>query len=551
MRRSWLSIATRLTALIGSLLPVMLIAVVLGVLGFLSAIFLIIFAAFALLNIIGVATTYTTIALLGAIVLCAGLRGVLRYGEQLAGHYLAFRLLAVLRDKVFFALRRLAPAKLEKRDSGDLVSLITGDIELLEVFYAHTVAPVLIALCTSILMTLFIGSMNVGLGFVAAVAYITVGVLIPACNSRTGKARGVKYRAVLGAANNYFLESLLGIGEIIRYGRGASRKEALSQITARLDQEQARLKRREGLTGAATDTAIMFFSGVVLCLGLHMVFSGRLEFHRALLATVAMLSSFGPVVALSNLSGSLLQTMAAGARVLDLLEEEPETPEVQKGAEVCFNGACCENVGFAYGGEDILRKVHFNLPKNRITGICGKSGSGKSTLLKLLMRFWDVREGCIRISGEDIRCVNTENLRCLEGYVTQDTFLFQTTLENNIRLAKPEASMSEVRRAAESAGIHRFIRSLPKGYQTRVGELGEGLSGGERQRIGLARAFLHGAPLLLLDEPTSNLDSLNEASILKSLRKAAGDRAIVLVSHRASTLRIADMVHRMECGRLS
>jgi ATP-binding cassette subfamily C protein len=541
----------RLTALIGPLLPVMLIAVVLGVLGFLGAIFLIVFAAFALLNAIGITTAYTTAALLAAIVLCAGLRGILRYGEQLAGHYLAFRLLAVLRDNVFSVLRRLAPAKLEKRDNGDLISVITSDIELLEVFYAHTVAPVAIALLTSALMTLFIGSVSVALGIVAAIAYITVGFLIPAVNSRTGKARGAKYRKVFGAANSYFLESLLGIGEIIRYGHGASREEAMNKMNAGLDEEQAWLKRLEGLTGAATDAAILLFSGAVLCIGLQQMLSGLLEFSRVLLAAVAMLSSFGPVVALSSLSGNLLQTMAAGERVLELLEEEPETPEIKTGTEVRFSGARCENVGFAYDGEEILRRVSLGLPKNRITGICGKSGSGKSTLLKLLMRFWDVGEGCIRISGEDIRCINTGSLRRLEGYVTQDTFLFQATLEDNIRLARPGAQLSDVQRAAESAGIHSFIRSLPKGYKTHVGELGAGLSGGERQRIGLARAFLHDAPLLLLDEPTSNLDSLNEAAILKSLREAAGDKTIVLVSHRASTLRVADMVYRMESGRLS
>lgn len=541
----------RLTILIGPLLPVMCIAVVLGVLGFLSAIFLIIFAAFALLNITGVTTAYTTTALVGAVVLCAGLRGFLRYGEQLAGHYLAFRLLAVLRDKVFSALRRLAPAKLEKRDSGDLISVITGDIELLEVFYAHTVAPVTIALFTSVLMALFIGSMHIILGFMAAAAYITVGALIPLCNSRTGKQCGIKYRTVLGAANSYFLESLAGLGEIIRYGRGASRKETVARMTAELDREQSRLKHREGLSGAAADTAIMLFSGLVLGLGLHLTHTGGLEFHRMLLATVAMLSSFGPVVALSSLSNDLLQTMAAGARVLDLLDEKPETAEVLKETNLSFSGARCEDVGFAYGGEKVLRKVNIGLPKNRITGICGKSGSGKSTLLKLLMRFWDVTDGRIRISGEDIRRIGTGNLRRLEGYVTQDTFLFQATLEDNIRLAKPEAPMSEVHKAAASAGIHQFIQSLPQGYQTRVGELGDGLSGGERQRIGLARAFLHGAPLLLLDEPTSNLDSLNEAALLKSLREAAGSRTVVLVSHRASTLGIADMVHHMESGRLS
>lgn len=323
-------------------------------------------------------------------------------------------------------------------------------------------------------------------------------------------------------------------------------------MTAELDAGQARLKRREGLTGAATSAAILLFSGAVLGLGLQLMLAGRLEFSQVLLATVAMISSFGPVVALSSLSTGLLPTMAAGERVLDLLAEVPETPEVQTGREVrVFTGARCEEVSFAYAGEEILSRFSLPIAENRITGICGASGSGKSTLLKLLMRFWDTGAGRITISGEDIRRINTENLRRLEGYVTQETFLFEATLEDNIRLAKPGASASEVEEAAEKAGIHEFIRSLPRGYQTRVGELGEGLSGGERQRIALARAFLHGAPFLLLDEPTSNLDSFNEALILKSLREAAGDKTVVLVSHRVSTLRIADRTYAMENGRLS
>lgn len=551
MRRSWLSITARLTALIGPLLPALLITVVLGVGGFFSAIFLLVFATYALLNVFGLTAGYTTGTLLAAIILCAGLRGVLRYGEQLAGHYLAFKVLAVLRDRVFGALRRLAPAKLEKKDQGDLISVVTSDIELLEVFYAHTVAPVAIALICSGLLTLFIGSLNAGLGLWAALAYFAVGVAIPLANSRTGKAQGAKYLADFAAANSYFLESLLGLGEIIRYGRGAARGDAITAMTAALEEEQLCLKRRESLVEAVTDGAILLFSGGMLGWGLALLTVGELGFTQVLLATVALMSSFGPVVALSSLSSNLLLTMAAGERVLDLLEEEPETPEVKTGKEVDFGGASCQDVGFAYDGESILRQVNVALPKNKIIGIYGPSGSGKSTLLKLLMRFWDVRQGCILISGEDIRSLNTAGLRRLEGYVTQDTFLFQGTLADNIRLARPQARTAEVRRAAEKAGIHAFIRSLPQGYQTCVGELGEGLSSGERQRIGLARAFLHRAPLLLLDEPTSNLDSVNEAAILKTLQEAAADKTVVLVSHRPSTLQIADTVYRMECGRVS
>lgn len=551
MLKTRISVIMRLTTLIGRLLPALLLNIMLGVLGYLSVSFLLIFAARALLGFAGFGSEMSASVLVTGVFLCALSRGLLRYFEQLAGHYMAFKLLAVLRDKVFSALRKLAPAKLEQKDRGEMISVIMSDIELLEVFYAHTIGPVAIALITSVLMALYIGAQNITLGFFAALAYLFVGVLIPLINSRAGRGLSEAYRNNFGEANSFLIDSLYGLAETLRYGRGEDRKKAMERITGEMEESHAQLKRLEGLTAAVADAAVLLFSGIVLCAGLWLSQSGRMEFTQVLTATVAMMSSFGPVVAISNLSNNLLHTMAAGERVMSLLSEEPETPEVAKGSEMSFSGLACEDVGFSYDKESVLENISFSIPEKGITGISGKSGSGKSTLLRLMMRFWDVSSGRIRISGKNIRRINTKSLRRMEGYVTQETFLFEGTLLDNIRLSKPEASKDEVKKAAEDAGIHEFIQSLPMGYETRLYELGDGLSAGERQRIGLARAFLHGAPFLLLDEPTSNLDGLNEAIILKSLRAAARSKSIVLVSHRASTLRAADSVYHMDGGRMS
>lgn len=541
----------RLTALVGKLLPVLLAAVVLGTLGYLSASSILIFSAHALLGAVGSTPNTPVGAFLRVVILCAVARGFLRYFEQLAGHHMAFKLLAVLRDKVFSVLRQLAPARLEQQDQGALISTITHDIELLEVFYAHTLAPAAIALIVSVVMVAYIGAQHILLGFVAALAYISVGVVLPMMNTRGRKRRGDAYKDSYGQANSFLLESLYGLPETLRYGRAQSRKAELERLSNDMESQQLALKRFEAKNAAWTDTAVLAFSGAVLFIGLLLYQNGTIAFSQALVATVAMMSAFGPVVALSSLSNDLTHTVAAGERVLTLLDTAPETPEVQTGLTAAYQGVRCEDVGFTYGSRRVLQNINLSIPKTGIIGICGESGSGKTTLLKLIMRFWDVRAGRILVSEDDIRRINTKSLREMEGYVTQETFLFEGTLLENIRLSRPDATISEVKKAAADAGIHDFICQLPKGYHTHLGELGDGLSAGERQRIGLARALLHGAPLLLLDEPTSNLDSLNEALILKSLNQAAGSRSLVLISHRESTLRAAQAIYGMKDGTLT
>ena len=302
----------------------------------------------------------------------------------------------------------------------------------------------------------------------------------------------------------------------------------------------------EAMQRAVTDLVILCCSFGMFFLMYHLYQAGNVTFDVMLLATIAMMGSFGPVTALSSLSNNLNQTLASGERVLSLLEEEPEGE-----ADISFEGASVEDVTFAYDEEVILKDCNINMKQGKVIGICGKSGCGKSTLLKLLMRFWDVNKGNIKISDQNVKEIPTKTLRNTQSYVTQDTELFHDSIANNVAIGKPGAAREEIIDAAKKASIHDMIMSLPNGYDTEVGELGDTLSGGEKQRIGIARAFLHDSPMLLLDEPTSNLDSLNEGIILKSLKEESQGRTVVLVSHRESTMGIADDVYHMDAGRVS
>ena len=551
MKRSNVKIVGRLIGLVKPLLPLMLLAILMGVLGYLCSIFITIFGGYALLDLLGYATPLSVSTVFICVILFAVLRGVLRYAEQYSNHNIAFRLLALIRDQVFRALRRLSPAKLEGRDKGNLISIITSDIELLEVFYAHTISPVVIAFVVSLLMVLLIGQFHWALALIALLGYLTVGVVLPVITSKLGRETGAQYRREFGGMNSYFLDSLRGLKEIIQYGQGARRLAGIGTRTDSLGKKQKQLSWYEGLTGALTNGAILLFSVGMLFASAGLYAGGAIGFDGVLICTIAMMGSFGPVTALANLANNLLQTFASGNRVLDILDEQPVVEEITGGADVPFEGAECRNLSFAYGEETILDRLSLSFPQNQIIGITGKSGSGKSTLLKLLMRFWDADSGKVEISGQEVREINTGCLRRLESFVTQETQLFHDTIENNVKVAKLDATHEEVVLACKKASIHDFILTLPNGYDTNVGELGDSLSGGERQRIGIARAFLHDAPFILLDEPTSNLDSLNEAVILKALREQSGGKTVALVSHRRSTMGIADVTYSVENGRLS
>lgn len=571
-RRSAIQIMGSLIGLVKPLLHIMLAAIILGTLGYLCAIFLTILAGQVIVHglLTGAAgmtvpvdnmwLVFTPVkTIITVMIVIAVLRGILHYMEQYCNHFIAFKLLAIIRNKVFAALRKLCPAKLEGRDKGNLISIITTDIELLEVFYAHTISPIAIATLTSIIMVIFIGRYHWLAGLLALVAYLIVGVAIPMWNGKRGSQKGMEFRTNFGELNSFVLDSLRGLDETIQYGQGEKRKEQMSERSRNLAGMQEDLSKMEGSQRSFTNMVILLASFGMLALTIWLYAKGEMGFEGILTCTIAMMGSFGPVVALSSLSNNLNQTLASGERVLSLLEETPLVEEIPGDVETSgaeskehgFTGAEAENVTFAYGEEVILDNYSLKLQPGKITGIHGASGSGKSTLLKLLMRFWDVQDGSVSVDGTDVRKIPTKHLRDMESYVTQETHLFHDSIANNIAIAKPGASREEIMEAAKKASIHDFIMTLPKGYDTEVGELGDTLSGGEKQRIGIARAFLHECPLILLDEPTSNLDSLNEGIILKSLKESAEKKTVVLVSHRVSTMNVADVVYEMENGRIS
>lgn len=557
----------RLIGLVKPLTGYMLLAILMGLVGNLCASFITIFGGYAVLKLLGIPTPFTITGMFVLVCVFALLRGILRYAEQACNHFIAFKLLALIRDKVFKALRRLSPAKLEGKDKGNLIAVLTSDIELLEVFYAHTISPAAIACLFTVVMCLFIGSFYPVLGLLALAAYLTVGIAIPVVISRVNGDAGMRFRSGAGELSSFVLDSLRGLPETIQYGRGNRRLEEMNARTDELSEEEKRMKHISGFNMAVTNTVIWLFDLSMLLTTAHLYQRGNLGFEGVVIPTIALMSSFGPAVALANLGSTLQNTFAAGNRVLDILDEEPVTEDVTGQEEIAFAGATVKEVTFSYGlpnsrvaeqlkeqparQEEILSQVSLDIPCGSVVGISGRSGSGKSTLLKLLMRFWKVQEGCVQISGKNIETVNTTNLRDMESLVTQETHLFHDSIRNNLRIAGPDATEEQIEAACRKASVHDFIMSLPQGYDTPVGELGDTLSGGERQRLGLARAFLHDAPFMLLDEPTSNLDSLNEAVILKSLREEKEDRTVVLVSHRQSTMRIADTVYSVEHGRVS
>lgn len=536
----------RLVGLVKPLSGYMILAILMGLIGHLCAAFITIIGGQAILHVLHPEWSMSIGVLFGAVLIFALVRGFLRYAEQACNHFIAFKLLALIRDKVFGALRRLCPAKLEGKDKGNLISIITSDIELLEVFYAHTISPICIAFLFTIVLVVFIGSYHIALGILALIAYVTVGIVIPLVTSKLSGDDGIRFRTKSGVLSGFVLDSLRGLSETIQYGQGEKRMADMNGQTDNLSRDEERMKRTAGRNTAVTNTVILIFD-------LAMLFhSAKLTgFEGCLITTLALMSSFGPVVALAALGATLQNTFAAGNRVLDILDESPVVKEINGKEEIGFHGASAENVTFAYGEETILDNFSVEIPKNKIIGINGRSGSGKSTLLKLFMRFWQVQQGNVKISGRDVDSINTSNLRDMESFVTQETHLFHDSIRNNLRLAKLDATDDEIITACKKASVHDFIMSLPKGYDTEVGELGDTLSGGERQRLGLARAFLHDAPFMLLDEPTSNLDSLNEAVILKSLHEECADKTVILVSHRKSTMGIADTVYSVEHGRMS
>lgn len=540
-RQSGIKIMLRLIKVLKPLAPIMMITISFGILGFLSATAITSFGMVAGATVLGFDMGISLKASIIIVIVCAILRGILRFIEQYSGHFIAFKILAILRDKVFVALRRLAPAKLESKEKGNLISIITSDIELLEVFYAHTVAPIAIGVVTSFVIAVVLFKINPVFGLLSVLFYILIGYFIPVFSSKFAKQGGVEYREAFADSNSYFLESLKGIKEILLFDAGEERIQNINQKSDKLHQKMGVIKAHEGIIRAFTDIVIMIAILTFLFVGIELYKKGQINIGQALVAIVVLSSSFGPVVALSNLSNNLIQTFACAQRLFDILDEAPVVEDISGECELQSKDIKIDDISFYYENRDeILKNLNLNIKKGEKVAIIGESGSGKSTLLKLIMRFWNVDRGEISIGDKNVKTIPTKTLRKSQTLVSQDTFLFNDTILNNIKMGDKNATYDDVVKAAKKASIHEFIMKLPKGYDTKVGELGGNLSSGEKQRLSIARAFLRDSDILILDEPTSNLDTLNEASILKSINDECKDKTIVMVSHRKSSSAICD-----------
>lgn len=570
MRKNGFVIMFQLLKMVKPLAHIMFFTIVMGVLGFLCAIFITVIGAMGLVDLIsakgvtGITTHLNWQTVMYVLIALAVARGILRYLEQMSGHYIAFKLLALLRDKVFTAMRKLALEKLQNKQAGQLVALVTNDIELLEVFYAHTIAPVMIALITSLILIAIFAHISPWLAIIATLAYLTVGAFLPMLTTALARDDGRKYRELVGDMNDYFLDSIRGMKEIQLFNFEDQRLDSIQVRSENIDQAFLKIKQQEGKVRSYTEIAVSSFNILMLIASLYLFIQGQITFMGLLLAMILIMSSFGPVIAISNLSNNLLQTLASGERLLGLLAEEPVLKDITTGKNLTeVQNLQVGNISFAYQTTHsnpsdsesenpmVLENISLSLNKGEILGILGRSGSGKSTLLKLIMRFYAPQVGAIKINGLNIEQINTTSLRENIAYITQQTYIFNQSIYENLALANRKATQADIEEACRKAHIHDFILSLPDGYNTVITEMGSSLSDGEKQRIGIARAFLHNAPIILLDEPTSNLDSLNEAIILQSLLKAKADKIMILVSHRKSTMSICDQIINLHQGKAS
>ena len=554
LRRSGIKIMASLILLLGSLSYIMILAVINGSVGFLAAMGVTLMGAVGVAKAINpVAITMSWGLIMGIAIGCGVLRGILRYLEQYSNHYIAFRLLATLRDKIFGALRLLAPAKLESKQKGSIIAMITSDIETLEVFYAHTISPICIAVLVSFTVFLFVGFISSWwLALVALISYLIIGIVLPMIYSKALKASGVNYRKEFASFNSYFLDSIKGIKDIVLNNEGEVREVEVNNRSDKLLKEAKIIKHGSNIQGAVTQLVVSISIMISIIVGVYLVHIKSLDIAYMIIGVVAIFGSFGPTIAISALPGNLTQTFASGDRVLNLLAEKPAVEPIDNQNDIEYNSLEVKNLSFAYEKENIvLNNINMYANKGEIVGIIGESGCGKSTFLKLLLRFWSKDSGTIKYNDIDIENINTESLLKNVTMVLQETYLFDDTISENLKIAKKDATMEEMIDACKMASIHDFIMTLPNGYDTPIGTLADNLSTGEKQRIGIARAFLRGSDVILLDEPTSNVDSINEGIILKSLKEQKKGKTIILVSHRESTMAIADRVYRVEKGLMT
>lgn len=599
----------RLLKEVGPQRKYMIVACVCGTLGHLAATFLPVFGIAAAFAAVGSPVWNLSVsAALAAMAVCALIRGGMRYAEQFMNHNVAFRLLALFRAKAFAALRRLAPAKLAGKGKGDLIALVTTDVELLEIFFAHTISPVVIAIVTTVVYALALLTLSPPLASTLIIAHLIIGVILPKLFASAVRGIGPELRKESSALDDEMLDDMRGIGEIIRFGQGDARLASIQRRTRSLWVKRVRLSAKNGDFAGLGAVLVMLFTAIAafLVMTLCTVVSTAADMSEGLIwmgsvdsnapalvaAFVLLASSFGPTLALSALPANLTQTFASARRLFALMDEAPAV--VEQGAECPeYQGMTMRDVTFGYGSgtrisgertpngrsehatgmsparpaeaqssgeqsagiasQPVLDHVSLDVSRQGILGIQGPSGRGKSTMLKLLMRYWDPDSGTISLSDVPLPQVDAGWRRRVQTMMGQETYLFDGTIRENLAIACNSAGSaasaipdSVLREALAKASALELVDALPNGLNTRVGELGGRLSEGEKQRIGLARMFLCDADLVLFDEPTSRLDAYNESVILRSINDLAErGSAVVLVSHRDSTMRIADRILRM------
>lgn len=558
--RSGPRIMLELVQLIFPLIGWVILAVGAGILGFISAWGLAVLPLYALLAALPQTSAalaalplgaYSSDTYLKAMAVCAVLRAFLHYGEQYCNHNIAFKLLARIRNSVYEALHRLAPAKLDEANPGRLVSILLGDIELLEVFYAHTLSPIAIAALSALVLDLYFFALHPLIGLSALAAQVLIGLVLPRLASHFGTPVSRRIRAHIGELNELFLDRLYGLRELLQFAREEDTRRLVNEATAEVNRQQERLRLQGARLNAGVEALIQLAGMAQILLAAVLIQNGDLSAPAGALAVLLQISSFAPFAALAGLGNTLTQTFACGNRVLDLLEEEPLVPDCEEGRSGSFETLEAEDVCFAYPGSSagLLKHCSLTLRPGEKVGICGRSGCGKSTLLKLLLRFRDPDSGLIKMGGTPLPEWQTKARYDQVCYLTQTASLFTGTLRENLLLARPEASEEELWQALERAALAERMRGCAEGLDVRIGEDGENFSGGERQRMALARCFLADRDLLMLDEPTSNLDVLNEAMILRALEQMRPEQTVLLVSHRLSTLSSCSRILSMSDGQ--
>lgn len=549
MKRNTFYVIYRLIALVGRFIWIILLASFSGVLGYLLAINVTLFAGLAILKYLGVAINISYQVLFSIIIISGILRGIVRYFEQYGNHYMAFKLLQIVRVKIFKALRKQNVVKLEEKNKGDLVSLLQGDIETLEVFYAHTITPFLIAFITSLIMVIVISLLSsIYLGLIALGTYLIIGLLIPLIFYKFNKNSGRSYRKKLSQFEEFYLDSIYGGYEIISQNKNDVFINDVKNKTKELIKLNKDLDNKNTIFTNIMNLLIVLLNLIIIFVGYILYQRGIIDSYYIIIAYVVLTSSFGPVLALANLPNNLSQTFASANRVLDIIDVKPVIKDGNK--ELDYSSLTIKDAYFNYGNKAILKGVNLEIKQNEIIGIYGPSGIGKSTILKLIMHFYELDKGSILLNDEDIKEYSLNSLYKNINLFSQTTYLFQDTIKNNLLIAKKDATMEELVEACKNASIYDYIMSLKDGFDTKISDLKNNISEGEKQRLGLARVFLRNPKLLLLDEATSNIDAINEGIILKSLKKYKEKMAIIIISHRKSTLNICDNIYELKEGKL-